>query len=136
MNRFGAVGAMALGMTLGWACSGVSTKMLSGDPPDASAQDAGAGKSGIRVLEFECPEPSSVIEVTTDDLAPEEMMLARIWKCGAESSLEGEERPVTFCSRTSPNIIQDSTIRIGCGTVSEDDWVKAISVRVYAPTLH
>jgi hypothetical protein len=133
------MGAMAIGILFGWACSGVTMKSLSTDPPDASAQDPdGGGGSGIRVLEFDCPDPTSVIEVTTDDLAVEEMMLAHVWLCGLESSSPVEDFPITRCRQSVISSIRDNRITAECGTgtIDGDEWTRALVVRVYAPVLH
>lgn len=143
MNRFGVVGAMALGLTMGWACSGVHTKMLTPDPPDASAQgpDGGAG-DGPRLFELECgdfmelngPGSSNGLNavIANPPISPESPTHVTAWLCGNVDQDGAVVEPAASCRPATRIWLRpDGALEITCGSgLTSDLWDKAMNVRV------
>jgi hypothetical protein len=129
MNRFGVVGAMALGVTLGWACSGVHTEMFDSGAPDASAQgpDGGGGvRPEPRVLEFECDPDTFHTIIPEGSISIAEAMGASWWWCGRISSDPAYALPESTCRPTTPIGVSNGVFDVRCNAGND---LAPISVR-------
>lgn len=143
MRQWTTMGAMALGISMGWACDGVSTKVFDSGTPDASAQgDAGADGGGERpaprVIEVECvlPAESGAPKATIgpDQATEAELMAAGYWGCGLTSTVAADEYPDTRCGRLDSVTIDAGTATIICGPNGDaDGWRKSTRVVVVLP---